>query len=125
MRPVLQLSPDPSDAPGPDSSRVPTGMETDPHADETVINQQAGEEYPRPADPSSAQPGESLLPSQLPDDPARSGDDLASAIAYALDGSGPGPTGHEPQGPARTVITEGTSGGGYEEEQRIADDRTT
>ena len=58
---------------------IPTGMETDPHADEEVIDQHTAGEYPEPVQPEG-QPAK-IVP-----------DDLADSIAYALDGSGPGPT---------------------------------
>lgn len=86
---------------------IPTGMETDPHADEEVINQRTDGEYPEPVQP----PGESAKIAP---------DDLADSIAYALDGSGPGPTNAQPNVSGHSVITEGTTGSGLDEEARIA-----
>ena len=87
---------------------VPSGMDTDPNADEEVIDQQDGsspqEQYPEPIHPDHAK----LAPN-----------DLADSIAYALDGSGPGPTNAKPNVSGHDVITEGTSGAGPEEEERI------
>ncbi len=78
------FSPDTDYPTGEDTSRrsidaVPSDMDNDPNADEEIIDQQAGDglardEYPRPAD----------APKNVPDN-------LADSIAYALDGSGPGP----------------------------------
>jgi len=73
------FTPDSQDLSGNDSSAVPTGMESDPNADEEVIDQDAHEQYPKPVDQSTETA--QLVP-----------DDLAASIAYALDGSGPGPT---------------------------------
>lgn len=85
-----------------DMGSVPSGMDHDPNADEEVINQQQGEQ----------------LPSRLPKpDVATPADDLASALAYAIDGSGPGPTGNEPQAPERKVITEGITGASLRDEE--------
>lgn len=98
------LAPDPNDLSG-SSAQVPTGMENDPHADETVINQQAGEQYPHPVEEEPAQSGK-IAP-----------DNLADSIAYALDGSGPGPTSDTPNVPGEhKVITEGITGAGLDEE---------
>lgn len=101
--------PDSSDLTGNDSSRVPTGMENDPRADEEVINQDAGEQYPtsvdQAADSSQTEPAK-LAP-----------DNLADSIAYALDGTGPGPMGDEPNVSGHKVITEGITGAGLEEEE--------
>jgi hypothetical protein len=104
--------PDSSKMTGGDASKrpvetVPTGMETDPHADEEVINQHTDTEYPEPV----RKPGESAKIAP---------DDLADSIAYALDGSGPGPTNAKPNVAGHSVITEGTTGSGLEEEERIA-----
>jgi hypothetical protein len=109
--------PDSSDLTGGDTTErsvetVPTGMETDPHADEEVIDQHTDGpsprgEYPEPGQP----PGKSakIVP-----------DNLADSIAYALDGSGPGPTNAKPNVTGHSVITEGTTGSGLGEEERIA-----
>lgn len=67
----------PDKDPTKDLRDIPTGMETDPKADREVIDQQAGEQYPKEA-PQPEEPNE-LRP-----------DNLRDAIAYALDGSGPG-----------------------------------
>ncbi len=104
------LIPDSTELTGGDASKrpieaVPTGMETDPHADEEVIDQQSN--YPEPV----RQSGESAKIAP---------DDLADSIAYALDGSGPGPTNAKPNVAGHSFITEGTTGGGLEEEKRIA-----
>ncbi len=83
------FSPDINNPTGGDSGRqssatVPTGMENDPNADEEIIDQQGGsrapeDEYPKPVDAPKIAP-----------------DNLADSIAYALDGSGPGPTNDKP-----------------------------
>ncbi len=84
-------------APMPDSSQVPTDMETDPTNDREIIDQQTGETYPKEAD-QSAQPD------------VLQANNLREAIAYALDGSGPGPMHSSPDVPAgHQVITEGTT----------------
>ena len=104
--------PDSSDLSGGDSSQVPTGMENDPNADEEVIRQDANnpslqqDQYPEQV--QEEDPDVKLAP-----------DDLADSIAYALDGSGPGPTNAKPNVSGHDVITEGTSGAGPEEEERI------
>lgn len=111
-----------------DMGSVPSGMDYDPRADEEVIDQQANGSTPEAQNPAPAeQPAygstqalpqnESLqtgdiLPSAIHED-----NDLSSAIAYALDGSGPGPTATEPTGPERKVITEGITGAGPAEEE--------
>ncbi|WP_461085323.1 hypothetical protein [Spirosoma flavus] len=101
--------PDSSETTGTNSSQVPTGMENDPNADEEVINQQNGEQYPKPADHADAlaQPDVEQLPS----------DKLADSIAYALDGSTPGLTNDKPNVSGHKVITEGTTGAGPEDEE--------
>jgi len=98
---MRHFSPDPDELTGNTSSRVPSGMDNDPHADEEVINQQAGEEYPKPVEKSAK-----IVP-----------DDLAASIAYALDGSGPGPTNDKPNVSGHKVITEGITGAGPEDEE--------
>lgn len=87
------------------SARVPTGMENDPNADETVINQQVGELYPHPVEEEPTLAGK-IAP-----------DDLADSIAYAIDGSGPGPTNDPTDAPGHKVITEGITGAGLDEEE--------
>ncbi|MBD2755685.1 hypothetical protein [Spirosoma validum] len=99
------FTPDPSDLSGNDSRHVPTGMENDPNADEEVIKQDANEQYPEPV---KEEKEAKLAP-----------DKLADSIAYALDGSGPGLTNAKPNVSGHDVITEGTSGAGSEEEERI------
>lgn len=109
--------PDPSETTGGPMSQqsvkmVPTDMETDPHADEEVINQHTDGPSPRGEYPEPVrQPGESAKIAP---------DDLADSIAYALDGSGPGPTNAKPNVAGHSVITEGATGSGLEEEERIA-----
>ena len=81
----------------PDSSRIPTDMETDPNNDREVIDQQTGDEYPQEADQSTQA---NVLEAN----------NLREAIAYALDGSGPGLTHDTPNVPGgHQVITEGTT----------------
>lgn len=94
-------------ADGRDSGSIPSGMDNDPHADEEVINQQADEQYPKPVE-ESAQPGNS---------PKIAPANLADSIAYALDGSGPGPTNDTPNVSGHKVITEGTTGAGLDDEE--------
>ena len=108
------FSPDSSNLTSGDSSHrsastVPTGMDNDPTADEEIINQQKDsglpqDEYPKPV----AKPSESakIVP-----------DNLADSIAYALDGSGPGPTNDTPNVSGHKVITEGITGAGPEDEE--------
>jgi hypothetical protein len=79
-------------------------MDNDPTADEEVINQQAGEQYPKPVDQSAETA--KIAP-----------DNLADSIAYALDGSGPGLTGDKPNVSGHKPITEGITGAGPEEEE--------
>lgn len=106
--------PNPSELTGGDSSQVPTGMENDPTADEEVINQQDShslqESYPEPV--SSDQPASgNAQPAKI------APDDLADSIAYALDGSGPGPTNAKPNVSGHKAITEGITGAGPQEEE--------
>ncbi|RIV24867.1 hypothetical protein DYU11_05990 [Fibrisoma montanum] len=96
MRHLIQYASTPGD-----SGQIPSGMDFDPNADEEIIDQQAGEQYPKPAD----------------EEPDKASNDLANSIAYAIDGSGPGPTGQEPEGPERKVIHEGITGAGPEDEE--------
>ena len=74
---------------------------------EEVINQHTDSEYPEPV--RQADESAKIAP-----------DDLADSIAYALDGSGPGPVNAKPNVPGHSVITEGTTGSGLGEEERIA-----
>lgn len=98
------LTPDTSGLIGGNSSDIPSNMDNDPNADEEIINQQAGEHYPEPVqeDAESAK----IAP-----------DNLADSIAYAIDGSGPGPTGDTPNVSGHKVITEGITGAGLDEEE--------
>ncbi len=104
-----------------DLSDVPTGMETDPHADELVINQTEENTSERPDD---------VNPSGLEKPPAEEGttpqDDLANALAYALDGSGIGLAGAPPAAPPvgdpQKITTEGTTGAGPDDEEDALDD---
>lgn len=84
---------------------IPTGMEHDPKADEQVIDQQTGQQTPDAV--------------QHADEPADA-DELANSIAYALDGSGPGPSNSPVNGEAHKVITEGVTGAGPEDEEDAA-----
>jgi hypothetical protein len=102
--------PDPSELTGGDFDQRPVGiipsvMDNDPNADEEVIDQQAGEEYPHSVEEQPAKEAK-LTP-----------DNLAESIAYALDGSGPGPTNAKPNVSGNKVITEGITGAGPEEEE--------
>ncbi|RYF63758.1 MAG: hypothetical protein EOO39_27945 [Cytophagaceae bacterium] len=98
-----------------DLSNVPTGMESDPNADEQVIDQTRDEATNVPED---------VNPSGLEKPTAEEGtgpeDDLANALAYALDGSGTGMAGAPPAAPSvgdpQKLTSEGTTGAGPEEE---------
>jgi hypothetical protein len=83
---------------------VPSGLDHDPNADEEIINQQQDKTATdlEPADSDKA-----------PIAPAN----LSENIAYALDGSGPGPTGAKPQVSAAKHVTEGVTGAGLEDEE--------
>ncbi len=106
------FSPDSNDLAG--SSAVPSVMDNDPQADEQVINQQAGEQYPKAVEASADQE----RPAGSPGETAKiAPDDLADSIAYALDGSGPGPTHDSPNVSGPKVITEGITGAGLDEEE--------
>ena len=105
MRYLIPDSTDP--AAGGDSSQVPSGMDNDPNADEEIINQQAGEEYPKPVEEPDSNSGSSKI---VPDN-------LADSIAYALDGSGPGPTNDTPNVSGHKIITEGITGASLEDEE--------
>ncbi|GAB3762601.1 hypothetical protein [Spirosoma pomorum] len=95
------FDPDSSDLTSGSSRNADTGMDSDPTADEEVINQQAGEKYPKPVEkPAKITP-----------------EDLSESIAYALDGSGPGPTKCAPQAEGHKVISEGITGANLEEEE--------
>lgn len=104
------------------SSHVPTGMERDTRADEEIIDQTS----------SSAAAEETELQSAPIEKPAVGQetpiDDLASSIAYALDGSGRGEIGvtqlsRSSANTEHKVITEGTTGAGLNEEEANLSDR--
>ena len=81
----------------PDSSQVPTDMETDPTNDREIIDQHTGDAYPKEAD----------QPTQFN---VLKANNLREGIAYALDGSGPGLTQDTPNVPGgHQVITKGTT----------------
>lgn len=92
---------------GSDSGQIPSGMDNDPNADEEVISQQAGslsEQYPKAV--------------EAPAEPARiAPHNLSDSIAYALDGSGPGPMNETPNVSGHEIISEGTTGAGPDEEE--------
>lgn len=79
-------------------------METDPRADQEVISKNNSEEYPEPV--QTGDESGKIAP-----------DGLADSIAYALDGSGPGPTNAQPNVSGHEVITEGTTGANLGEEE--------
>lgn len=83
---------------------VPSGLDNDPNADEEIINQQRNK---------------TATDLELADsDPAPiAADNLSDNIAYALDGSGPGPTGAKPQVEEHKPISEGITGAGPEDEE--------
>lgn len=89
---------------------VPSVMDNAPNIDEEVINQQEGGSAsthlsPTPRD-SSAVASAKIVP-----------DNLADSIAYAIDGSGPGPTNDKPNVSGHKTITEGITGAGPDEEE--------
>ena len=99
---------------------VPTGMETDPNADEQVIDQTAdGLTNEQPAEVNPSEVEESKAGEET------AADDLTNALAYALDGSGTGLAGAPPVAPTvgsvQSVINEGTTGAGEKEEQKLFD----
>ncbi len=103
------------------STRVPTGMEQDTRADEEIIDQTDSS----PADDTELQPAPIEKPAVGQETPI---DDLASSIAYALDGSGRGEIGGDQRSRESTdaehkVITEGTTGAGLSEEEANLSDR--
>ncbi len=94
---------------------IPTGMETDPEADEQVINQTTDgltNDQPAEVNPSGIE-----KPKAGEETPA---DDLANALAHAIDGSGIGLAGAPPVAPSagdpQSVINEGTTGAGEDVE---------
>lgn len=106
-----------------DLSNVPTGMENDPNADEQVIDQM---------NQSTSNAPDDVNPSGLEKPTAEEGtspaDDLANALAYALDGSGVGLAGAPPAAPPvgdpQKVTSEGVTGAGLDdEEDDMTDDR--
>lgn len=103
---MRHFSPDANELTGNTSSRVPTGMENDPNADEEVINQQEGTSPSQQVHPKPVEKPAKIAP-----------DDLAASIAYALDGSGPGPTNDSPNVSGHKVISEGITGAGPEDEE--------
>jgi hypothetical protein len=98
------------------SSHVPTGMERDVRADEDIIDQTG----PEPASNDTAfQRAPIEQPEAGEETPV---DDLASSIAYALDGSGRGEGNplsakQGPTGPAHKTVTEGVTGASLDEEE--------
>lgn len=107
-----------------DLSNVPTGMESDPGADERVIdqtNEHTGNvpEDVHPSGPEKPTAEEGNSPE----------DDLANALAYALDGSGVGMAGAPPAAPPvgdpQKLTSEGITGAGLddEEDDEAADDQ--
>ncbi|MCX6215248.1 hypothetical protein [Spirosoma sp.] len=103
---MRHFSPDANELTGGTSSRVPTGMENDPTADEEVINQQGDDSSSQNTYPEPVEKSAKIAP-----------DDLAASIAYALDGSGPGPTNDKSNVSGHKVISEGITGAGPEEEE--------
>ncbi|OIN61013.1 hypothetical protein [Arsenicibacter rosenii] len=94
-------SPDTGNTTGNDQlTNIPSGLDHDPKADEEVIDQQAGQQQPEAVQQTA------------------DNDDLANSIAYALDGSGPGPSSPGPSsdstvtGIPHEVVIEGSSGFG-------------
>ncbi len=83
---------------------VPSGLDNDPNADEEIINQQRDK---------TATDLELADSDQAP----IAADNLSDNIAYALDGSGPGPTGAQPQVKEHKPISEGITGAGPEDEE--------
>ncbi len=88
---------------------IPSGMDNDPHADEEVINQQH-------AEPSSLENYPKAV-EKSPESAKIAPDNLADSIAYALDGSGPGPTNDKPNVSGHKVISEGITGAGPDDEE--------
>ena len=86
------------------SASVPTGMENDPNADEEIIDQRKGEQYPEPVEPTTEPP--KIAP-----------DNVADSIAYAIDGSGPGLTNDAPNVSGHKTITKGVTGAGVDDEE--------
>jgi len=80
---VESYSPNPDDMMKQNSTNVPTGMEQDTHADEEIIDQTDS----LPANDTTLQAAPIEQPKAGEETPI---DNLASSIAYALDGSGRG-----------------------------------
>lgn len=100
---------------------VPTGMENDPEADEQIIDQTAGN---RGADNTTLSQAADVNPSGIEKpEPGEElpTDDLANALAYAIDGSGTGIAGAPPVAPSvgtqQKVETEGVTGAGEADEE--------
>ena len=83
---------------------VPSGLDNDPNADEEIINQQRDKT------------ATNLELADIDQAPIAA-DNLSDNIAYALDGSGPGPTGAKPQVEEHKPISEGITGAGPEDEE--------
>ncbi|WP_375446345.1 hypothetical protein [uncultured Fibrella sp.] len=104
-----------------DLSNVPTGMENDPGADEQVIDQtsQYTGNVPDDVNPSG-------LEKPTAEEGTSPGDDLANALAYALDGSGVGMAGAPPAAPPvgdpQKLTSEGVTGAGLDDEEDDLDD---
>ncbi|MEZ0611288.1 hypothetical protein ACAW74_22445 [Fibrella sp. WM1] len=102
---------------------VPTGMETDPEADEQVIDQTGNSDQKDAPRPDDVNPSGIEKPKAGEETPM---DDLANALAYAIDGSGTGIAGAPPVAPTvgeeQKVKTEGTTGASEADEaQKLTD----
>lgn len=101
---------------------VPTDMENDPNADEQVIDQTGTytTNVPEDVNPSG-------LEKPTAEEGTTPGDDLANALAYALDGSGTGMAGAPPAAPPvgdpQKVTSEGVTGAGPDEEEADLTDK--
>ncbi|MBO0935253.1 hypothetical protein J2I47_01705 [Fibrella sp. HMF5335] len=96
---------------------VPTGMETDPEADEQVIDQTDDgltNDQPAEVNPSGIEKPKAGEETAI--------DDLANALAHAIDGSGMGLAGAPPVAPSvgtpQKIATEGTTGAGLTDEEK-------
>lgn len=83
---------------------VPSGLDNDPNADEEIINQQRDSKN---TDLELADSEQAPITAS----------NLSDNIAYALDGSGPGPTGAQPQVDEHKPVSEGVTGAGPEDEE--------
>ncbi|MFD2936259.1 hypothetical protein [Spirosoma flavum] len=119
---MRHFSPDFNELTGGSSSHVPSGMDNDPNADEEVIDQQQDSLSPREEYPKAIDESPSLDEANADQaEPAKIvPDDLAASIAYALDGSGPGPTNDKPNVAGHSVIAEGMTGGGSEDDEDVS-----